>query len=131
MPPASKRPTPPERMVELLAIEKRRLLAANGTVTRQDFERAWEACWWTMVLERAFPHATRHRRAWRMVLEVTRSECKAAFLDEPSPYATAAARLVSAANGMCVRLTPDQVPMALLAAHAYTETKEGEDVLAA
>ena len=58
MPAPSKRPSPPARMVELLAAEKRALIAANGLVTRQDFEAAWAECWHVMVLERAWPHKT-------------------------------------------------------------------------
>ncbi len=131
MPRASKRPAPPARMVQLLAAEKRRLLADHGDVARQDFDEAWERCWEVMVDERAFPHATRERRGWRIAMQMTRSEMQAAFLDEPTPYARVAERITSAASAMCVRLDPGEVPRAVLAAHAYVKTSEGEELLAA
>jgi phage/plasmid primase-like uncharacterized protein len=108
-------------MVELLAIEKRRLLSENGQVTRQDFSDAWERSWHTMVLERGWAHATKHRRSWRRAMVATRRECRAAFLGEPSAFAFAATRLTEVAGGMCLRLEPDQVGKALLAAIAYVE----------
>lgn len=111
-------------MVELLAIEKRRVLAEKGTVSLQDFRDAWDACWWTMVLERAWPHATCHRRSWRITMLVTRQEARAAFLDDPTAFSWAVGRLGEAAGGMCLQLSPAQVPAALLAAIAYVETTE-------
>lgn len=131
MPPPSKRPAPPARMVSLLAAEKRRLISEKGHVTRQDFDEAWQTCWQVMIDERAFPHATRERRGWRVAMQMTRSEAQAAFLDEPTPYAFVAERLVAAAGAMCVRLAPEEVPNAILAAHAYVKTAEGEELFAA
>lgn len=86
MPARSKRPSPPARMVELLAVEKKRLLAERGFVTAQDFERSWERCWAIMVTERAWPHATTHRRAWRSAMLDCKPETRASFLDEPSGF---------------------------------------------
>ncbi len=114
-------------MVELLAVEKKRLLAERGYVTSQDFSVAWDECWWTMKLERAWPHATVHRRGWRRAQERTRREMRAAFLDEPTPFALAAERLSEAAAGMCLHLEPEQVGKALLAAMAYVQIDD-EDV---
>lgn len=116
-----KRPTPPARMRQLLKGEKRHLLAANGDLTRKDFDAAWEKCWDIMLREHAWAHATKHRRASRRAMVATRREYRAAFLDEPTPFAFAAGRLESAADGMCLRLDPDQLGKALLAAIAYVE----------
>ncbi len=116
-------------MVELLAVEKARLLAERGEVTSQDFREAWAECWWVMILERAYPHATRHRRAWRAVLQSTKPEMRAAFLDDPTAFAFAAGRLTEGAGGMCLRLSPAQVPAALLAAIAYVQTLEDREAM--
>lgn len=124
MPPASKRPSPPARMVALLAAEKRRLLAEKGHVTRQDFDEAWAACYAVMVDERAWPHNTEQRRIWREVQDETKPECLAAFLDVPTPFAFAAGRMSEAAGGMCLRLEPEQVGRALLAAIAYVAIED-------
>lgn len=118
-------------MVQLLALAKYWLLIENGAVTRSDFDAAWEGCWEVMVDERAWPHATRHRRAWRKAMQVTRSEMRAAFLDQPTAYAFVAERITTAADAMCVHLEPDQIPTAMLAAHAYVRTPEGEELFAA
>lgn len=126
VPPPSKRPSPPARMVELLAAEKRRLLAANGTVTRRDFEAAWAVSWETMKCESAWAHDTSQRRAWRRAQRRTRSEMRAAFLDEPTPFSFAARRVSEAASGMCLQLAPEQLGRALLAAMAYVEIDEEE-----
>lgn len=131
MPAPSKRPAPPARMVALLAVEKRRLLAEKGHVTRQDFEQAWAACWEVMVLERAWAHSTPRRRESRAALVATKSEVRAAFLDEPTAFAFATGRLASAADGMCLRLEPTQVPRALLEAIAYVELHDRAEMLAA
>jgi hypothetical protein len=111
-------------MVALLAIEKQRLRAEKGELDRRDFDAAWEACWGVMVAERAWPHATVHRRAWRQAMVATRRECRAAFLDQPTAFAFAADRLREVAGGMCLSLGPDQVGKALLAAIAYVEVDE-------
>lgn len=115
-------------MVELLAAEKKRLIAENGEVTRQDFEAAWTACWETMKREHAWPHATADRRDWRRAQERTRREMRAAFLGEPTPFAFASSRVSEAASAMCLRLEPEQLGKAMLAAMAYVEI---EDVQAA
>ncbi len=126
MPAPSKRPSPPARMVTLLAAEKKRLLAENGHVTRQDFETAWDVCWDVMVLERAWAHNTPQRRNWRHAQQMTKAECRAAFLDVPTPFATAAARLTEVAGGMCLQLEPEQVGKALLAAITYVDLPEAD-----
>jgi hypothetical protein len=128
MPARSKRPSPPARMVELLAVEKERVLAEGRDVTRHDFEEAWAKCWNHMIAERAWPHATIHRRAWRSAMIATRSETRAAFVGDPTPFAFVTYRLVEAAEGMCVWLEPEQIPKALLAAIAYVESPEGEEI---
>lgn len=124
VPPPSKRPSPPARMVGLLAAEKRRLLAANGHVTRSDFEEAWDACWEVMVLERAWCHNTPLRRAWRAAQKATKNECRAAFLDLPTPFAAVANRLTTVAGGMGLDLPTEQIGRAMLAAVAYVEVDE-------
>ena len=86
MPAPSKRPSPPARMVELLTIEKRRLIDEKGTVTGEDFEVAWEACWEVMVTERAWPHATEHRRAWRSAMVACKPETRACFVGESTGF---------------------------------------------
>lgn len=132
MPRASTRPAPPARMVALLAVEKRRLLAEKGHVTRRDFDAAWAACWMVMVLERSWSHNTYNRRSTRAAMLATRSEVRAAFLDEPTAFSSAIGRLSSAASGMCLQLEPEQTMQALLATIAYVETGEGQpDLMAA
>lgn len=111
-------------MVELLAIEKQRLLATNGIVTRTDFEVAWHRSWETMKVEHYWPHATLHRRSWRRAQKRTRREMRAAFLDEPTPFSFAAARITEAAANMCLHLEPEQVGRALLAAMSYVEIED-------
>lgn len=84
-------------MVQLLAIEKRRLLDVQGFVTDADFEVAWDACWAVMVTERAWPHATAHRRAWRKAMrEALRPEARACFLGQPSGFQRWAGALAEA-----------------------------------
>jgi len=116
-------------MVELLSVEKRHLIAEHGHVTHRDFRDAWDRSWTQMVIERAFPHATVHRRNWRRALVGTQPEFRAAFLDEPSAFSFAAARLSEAAEGMCLHLEPAQLGTAILAAVGYVEGPE--DVAAA
>ena len=115
-------------MVELLTIEKRRLLAVNGYVTTSDFRAAWERCWEIMVDERAWPHATRFRRGWRAAQFATRREMCAAFVNSPTAFSTATEQLVVAASRMGVTIHVDDLPRALLAAIAYVQ---GEDELEA
>jgi hypothetical protein len=87
MPAHRKRPSPPARMVELLAIEKRAMLVTKGHVTDEDFDIAWDACWAIMVTERAWPHATELRRSWRTAMvEALRPEARACFLNLPSGF---------------------------------------------
>jgi len=73
-------------MVELLAHEKKCLLETKGCLTGEDFEAAWERCWQIMVTERAWPHATTHRRAWRAAMLDCKPETRASFLDQPSGF---------------------------------------------
>lgn len=114
-------------MVALLTIEKRRLLASHGTVTRRDFDEAWERSWRTMVLERSWAHSTRYRRASRQAMVATRREYRAAFLDEASTFSFAATRLQDAAANMGLPLAPEQISRALLAAIAYVEREDDVD----
>lgn len=126
MPAPSKRPSPPARMVELLSIEKSRLLRDKGHVDRHDFEIVWARSWHTMVTERAWPHSTVHRRAWRNAMVFAKSECEAAFVGKPSAFAFAAERLTEAAGGMCLWLEPAEVGRAILAAMAYVDLPEDD-----
>jgi len=98
-------------MIELLAAEKRRTLHEHGRVTLKDFEEAWAACWARMIVEHAWPHATQHRRGWRIAMLATRSEARAAWLDDPTPFAFAVQRLTDVAG---VPLEPARVTRALL-----------------
>ena len=116
-------------MVELLAAEKHRLLAAEGHVTRNDFRRAWLMAWDVMVLERAWPHASRHRRMWREAMVAMRPEMEAAFLDAETPFSAAAGKLSSAAARMCLQLEPEQVGRALLAAMTYVDLPADDESL--
>lgn len=126
MPAQSKRPSPPARMAALLAAEKRRMLADGRELTVRDFEEAWAACWAVMVHERAWPHATVHRRAWRQVQARTKDEFRAAFLDAPTPFALAAGRLMSAADKCGEPLSSTQLSKALLAMIVLVELPENE-----
>lgn len=125
MPPASKRPSPPARMVSLLAAEKRRLLAEKGHVTRQDFDEAWDRATATLKAEHAYPHATEQRRAWKAAIEFAWSEVRAAFLDRPTAVgfvtdkmtALVAARLTADAEA-CGEDVADPEVQARIAAEA-------------
>lgn len=87
MPAPAKRPSPDVRMVQLLIFEKRAVLQTHGQVTEDDFARAWETCWAIMVTERAWPHATAHRRAWRKAMvEALMPEARACFLGHPTGF---------------------------------------------
>lgn len=86
-PPRQPRLDPPARMVELLAAHKRACLRDDGTVTTDDFDRAWARCWEVMVDERAWPHATDLRRQWRTGMRLSRHEYRAAFLSLPAGIA--------------------------------------------
>lgn len=115
-------------MVTLLAEEKRRLLAEHGHVTVCDFRSAWNHCWEVMVLEKSWAHNTPIRRASRAAMLATRSEARAAFLEEDTPFAFASERLSGAAGNLCMQLAPQQVPLALLAAINYVETVERREL---
>lgn len=52
----------------------------------QVFEGAWDRSWQTMVVERAWPHATVERRTWRRVMLDCKPETRACFLGLPTPY---------------------------------------------
>lgn len=111
-------------MVALLTIEKRRLLAAHGTVTTTDFREAWERCWEIIVLERGWAHRTRYRRSMRQAQDETKDECRAAFLDLPTPFAEAVAGLTKAAARCHLTLEPEQAGKAVLAAICYVEIED-------
>ena len=113
-------------MVELLAVEKRRLLAEKGQLTSADFRLAWDACWGIMVLERSWAHNSYLRRSVRGAMLATKPEVRAAFLDERTAFADAVAGLSGVAARLCLRLDPAQIPHALLAAIAHVE-HEGAD----
>jgi hypothetical protein len=106
-------------MTELLGEHKRRLLAEpeHGDVTLREFDEAWAASWEVMVLEHAWPHATAHRRGWRSAMLATRSEARAAWLGQPTPFALAVERLSDAAGAP---LGPDRVPKVLLSLFEFT-----------
>lgn len=118
-------------MVTLLAAEKKRLLAEKGHVTRRDFEAAWDACWEVMKKEHAWKHATHARRDDRRTQRWSRREVRAAFLDEPTPFSFAAGRMTEAASAMCLRLEPDQLGRAMLAATFYVEIDDEESAIRA
>lgn len=87
MPAHAKRPRPPERMVVLLAEQKRQLLETRQVLTVEDFEAAWDLCWTLMVTERAWPHATVERRGWRKaMLEAMKPEARACFVGSPTGF---------------------------------------------
>jgi hypothetical protein len=74
-------------MVELLVDAKRDLLHRQGFVTVEDFEAAWAEAWATMVAERAWPHATTHRRQWRSAMKTAmKPEARACFLGQPTAF---------------------------------------------
>jgi hypothetical protein len=83
-------------MVELLTIEKRALLALGVELTDEHFELAWQAAWTLMVHERAFPHATIHRRSWRAALIGTKPEMCACFVGRETGFARYLAALAEA-----------------------------------
>jgi hypothetical protein len=104
-------------MTELLTAEKRQILDARGYVTLRDFELSWQACWERMIVEHAWPHATQHRRGWRTAMLATRSEARAAWLGQSTPFAVAVERLSVAAGAP---LAPDRIPKVLLSLFEYT-----------
>lgn len=111
-----KRPIPTARMVELLAEGKRRLLAEQGGVTPEDFEREWDAAWALMVAERAWPHATIDRRQWKAAMLATKSEARASFLGRPTMFGALAHSLTVAAMRWHIELTPEDLPRVIIGA---------------
>lgn len=63
-------------MVELLTAER---AALGRQPVPLDFAAAWTRSWMVMVLERAWPHGTRSRRAWRAAMDETAEACGEAF----------------------------------------------------
>lgn len=118
-------------MTELLIAEKRRLLAANGDVTRQDFETAWAACWMRMVLAHEFPHDTQERRGWRQAMQATKSETRAAFLGQPTAFSEATERLSKAAGRSRVTITTDDLPAVMTAAYVLAHDDDELAIVAA
>jgi hypothetical protein len=103
-------------MVELLAEAKARLLAERQSVTSADFEREWSAAWDVMTAERAWPHATEHRRQWRVAMLATKSETRAAFLDRPTTFGSLAQSLTAASARLHIALAPEDLPHVLIGA---------------
>jgi hypothetical protein len=109
-------------MVTLLADWKRCIRTVDQRdPTMEDFRRAWDRSWEIIVLEKGWAHNTPLRRAMRQIQDETKEECAAAFIDVPTPFSFAAHRLSEVAGGMCLRLEPEQIGKALLAAIAYVE----------
>jgi hypothetical protein len=113
-------------MAMLLAAEKRRMLADGHDLTVRDFEAAWAACWAVMVHERAWPHATVHRRSWRQVQAETKAEFCAAFIDSPTAFERAASRLAKVADDCGEHLDPVKLSKALIAAMVLVELPEND-----
>lgn len=118
-------------MVELLAAEKRRLLAANGHVTSEDFEAAWAACWTRMILDHAFPHKTSQRRGWRQAMWATRSETRAAFLNDSTAFSEAVERLTRAAARSRITLSTDDLPRTMITAYVTARDDDEIEIVAA
>jgi hypothetical protein len=87
VPARSTRPSPPARMVALLAERKRDLLVLGVPITEAHFVEAWDVSWAIMVTERAWPHATVERRAWRKAMrEALYPEARACFLGQTTGF---------------------------------------------
>lgn len=122
-----KRPIPPARMVELLADAKRDLLAHDVELTPRVFEQAWAQAWEVMIAERAWPHATEHRRQWRAAMIATKSEARAAFLDVETMFARIAESFMAASTRLEVEMTVSDLPLAFQGAiRAYGATGPDE-----
>lgn len=67
LPPFPIRQDPAQRMAVILVAED-----------TSDFDKAWEAAWDAMCHERAWPHSTRYRHAWKAALVGLRDECAVA-----------------------------------------------------
>ncbi len=114
-------------MVELLADWKRIIIEVDQRQpTVQDFRMAWDRSWEIMRMEHSWPHKTPDRRGWREAQDATRDECLAAFIGKPTAFSFAARRLSDAASSMCLRLEPEQLGKALLAAVAYVAVDDEE-----
>lgn len=113
-------------MAELLADARRELLAIDVVLDEADFDRAWDESWDRMRSERAWPHATEHRRQWRVAMVATRSEMRAAFLGRPTMFGDLANSLMSAAARQGVVLEPEQLPKVILGAIAFGYSVVGD-----
>jgi len=111
-----KRPLPCTRMADLLVERKRQLLAEGVELTRAHFEQAWREAWEIMVQERAWPHATEHRRQWRSAMLACKGEMRAAFLDRPTMFARVSEALAAAGERMDVRVRVEDLPRVFLGA---------------
>lgn len=103
-------------MSELLLEAKERLIAEAGEVTDADFEREWDGAWETMVAERAWPHASIHRRQWRAAMIATKSEARAAFVGRETNFSRVAQALLAAAPGVDVQITYKELPVVMAGA---------------
>lgn len=128
-----KRPIPSARMADLLVDAKRELLDQGVDLTPRVFDAAWRRAWEAMVEERAWPHATEHRRQWRSAMIACKSEMRAAFLDVETPYSRISETFVKASERVEVDLTPADMPRAFIGAitaYGATDPSEAPGVLA-
>lgn len=122
-----KRPIPPDRMASLLLDRKIALLDDDVELTRAVFEVAWADAWEVMVAEKAWPHATEHRRQWRAAMITCKAEMRAAFLDEPTMFARISEALLAAGARMEVDMQVSDLPKAFIGAVcAYGATNPEE-----
>jgi hypothetical protein len=122
-----KRPLPACRMADLLAQRKRELLDAEVELTPRVFEQAWAECWELMIGERAYPHATEHRRQWKATLIACKSEHRASFLGRATPFGRLADVLMAAAARQEIEMSPADLVRAILGAvGAYGATGDDE-----
>lgn len=113
--------------VELIALAEREDLPVEDVLTPRAFQVAWTAAWEVMVEERAWPHATEHRRQWRAAMIACKGEMRAAFLGRPTTFARIAEALTAAGERMEVDVTVEDLPRAFLGAiAAYGATNESE-----
>jgi hypothetical protein len=114
-------------MADLLLERKVRLLDDGVELTRHVFEAAWCEAWEVMVAEKAWPHATEHRRQWRAAMISCKTEMRAAFLDEPTMFARISDALMAAADRMEVDMRLTDLPPAFIGAiRAYGATDPEE-----
>jgi hypothetical protein len=110
-------------MVELLADAKRDLLERGVELTPRVFERAWAEAWEVMIAERAWPHATEHRRQWRAAMIAAKGEMRAAFLGRPTMFARISESLLAAGARLEVEMQASDLPLAFQGAiRAYGAT---------